>query len=245
MKLETRLAGSFHRVVAVLVAVAVVTTVAVVVGRPIGAQTQPPPRQESDFYSSDGEVVHVTVALDALGVLAREGFSTEEIQGLAQALGARVTSEYRGGLFIFGFDKPRERAELVKLAREIGRRELKYVTQAGLVLAVPRAEDPVIATDEFIARFKVGTEKDQIEQLNKENAVRTVMENPFVRYQYVLRVTEDSPLDVIRMAQRYDQNPLTEAAYPNFINVFTDMETSDPRRSQLHPEQPHLMQPAW
>ena len=191
------------------------------------AQSASPPTQESDAHYSDGERVPVSVALDALGVLAGEGFSAEEIRGLAQSLGARVTKEFRGGLFLFGFEKARERGELVEIARDIGRRELASATQAGLVLHVRQSDDPVIVTDEFIARFKPGTEMAQVEKLNNENAVRTVMANPYVENQYVLAVTEDSPLDVIGMSARYHEHPLTDSAYPNFISVFTDSTSSD------------------
>ena len=73
-----------------------------------------------------------------------------------------------------------------------------------------------------------GVSRAQIDALNAANDVEIVMENPFVKNQFLLRVTDALPIDGLEMANRYDEEPLTDYAYPNLIAVSFDQDHAPP-----------------
>lgn len=176
-------------------------------------------QKTDDFFYSDGEKVHVTVSFTSIGILARDGVSTARLRTLADSLDLRLIQELPGGIFILGLNDTLTRGGLVSYAWEIRDRQTKIVAQAGLVVTPVGVEVPLILTDEFIAKFKSDVTKEQIYALNKENGIDIVSENPYVRNQYLLRITKASEFDALRMANRYHENPLVEFSHPNFVRV--------------------------
>ncbi len=191
--------------------------------------------EKADFYYFENHQIYLRVDLSALGILVPEEAEPGARAKLTASLeasveeegsgGVSVTETYRGGLYVLRFEEPRKRGELVRLAAELRRRYPRDVAQAGLVLRGRRGEAPVIATGELIAHFGSQATRDEIEHWNRSQGVRQVMANPFVERQVLLEITDPTAGDVLAIAQRYHESPLTIAAYPNFINVFYDTET--------------------
>ncbi len=181
--------------------------------------------QEEDFYYFQGDRIPVIVRLDQIVVLLREGVGAERVRQYAAGAKLTVLREYQGGLVVVGLPQPLPRADLVKFARGFQQKQSELLRQGGLAVSVARSSTPSMVTDEFIAGFGPDVSRTDIEALNKANGVGIVSPNRYVKNQYLLRVTDASPLDSIKMAQRYDEDPRTEYAYPNFVNVYVDRNT--------------------
>jgi len=196
------------------------------------------PRQEEDFFYSDDKEVPVIVYLDSLGVLVKEGVSADQLTQIIAPLRLRIVRALTENIFILSVTDTLTRSDLVKLAREVKRRGAELIAQTGLIVRPITTEVPFVASDEFIAQFFPNVKREQIDKLNSENSVEIVMQNPFVPNQYLLRVTEASQLDALKMANRYHENELTEFAHPDFIRVVVRREfiPNDP----LFPNQWHL-----
>ena len=190
-----------------------------------------------DFFYSFGEKVPLTIAADQVGILAREGIREKQIKVFAASLRLRIIREFRGGLFIVGLERPLERKALIKFVREVKRKGVSVLSQAGLVVSVPGFETPSVLTDQFIVGFGPNVTEKEIKAFNAANQVEIEMANPFVKNQFLVRVTEASDLDSLSMANRYLQDHRVRYAYPNLISVFVDRDTvlNDP----LFPNQWH------
>lgn len=175
--------------------------------------------QKEDFFYSNGQKYPVTVSLNSLGLLAREAVSAKHVEALGDALKLELIRELPGNIFILGLEESLSREKLVDLAREVKRRGERIVARAGLVVTPIGAEIPLIAGDELVVQFRADVDKEQIKSLNQANAVEIVMENPFVTNQFRLKVTAESGIDVLKMANRYHEDKLTKFAHPNFVRV--------------------------
>jgi hypothetical protein len=192
--------------------------------QPIMAQE---PRTEADYYHTPQGNEPVEIHLDAIGLVLRpEVGGQQAAQQVAAAIGAQVAEGYHDILFVLKLPDNLQREELVKLAREVRQRFNDIVSQAGFVLSVPTDDDPVFVADELIVQFEPGIEGPEVEALNAANKVRTLTANPFVDGEYLLSLSQESPTDVFRMAQRYHDDPRTVLAVPHFFNVIEDRDTS-------------------
>lgn len=182
-------------------------------------------QQERDSYYANGQNYPLTISLNSLGVIAKEGVSVKQIETVAGTLELTLERELPHGFIILSLEGSRSRSELVKLAREVKQVGKEFVAQAGLVVTPVGADTPSLMTDEFIVQFRDGVTLEQIKAFNEENAVRIVMENPFVKHQFLLKVSEASRTDALEMANLYRKDDLTESAYPNFIGIDIDQQT--------------------
>lgn len=208
---------------ALLTAVVVVTLLSACATLSTG-EPKPAASQEMDYFFSDGKKIAVTVALDKLGILAREGVTDKAIKDFIRSFDWKILEEYRGGLFIVGLGKPIPRQDLTKLVWELAKRGENLIAIVGKVVTLIQRErtTPMVVSDQFTVRFKPDIPKEKIEAFNKSNNVQTIRENPYVKGQFLLKTTEASPFDGLQMADLYHVSGLTKYAYPNFLNVFFD-----------------------
>jgi subtilisin family serine protease len=179
---------------------------------------------EEDFFYSNGQKVPVLISKNSIGLLAKDGISAKQIRSFSDSLELSVSRELPGGIYVLALKDTLSRIALVDTAREIRRIGEQLIAQTGLVISNIRAETPMIGSDEFVAQFLTNVNKEQIEALNRSNAVEILMENPFVVNQFLLRVTADSKIDVLKMANRYHENELTKFAHPNFVPVIDERQ---------------------
>ncbi|NDJ85251.1 MAG: S8 family serine peptidase, partial [Chloroflexi bacterium] len=119
---------------------------------------------------------------------------------------------------------------LVPLAEGIDQRSVEALLAAGPAEDVTAIEAifPVFAapdydggllilTDEFIARFAEDRDEDQIAAFNTANGVEAIAALEGLDNTYVLRVTDDSALNALDMANFYHDSNMTVYAEPNFV----------------------------
>jgi hypothetical protein len=176
------------------------------------------------YFDSQGKRVSVELVPDQLGLLGREKVSREDIVKAIQPLELKILQEYPGRLFVVSAARPATRAGLLRLGRDVKSRTAKVVRQVALVVTTPPSKEPFFATDDFIAKFKSDVTKEQIAALHRANAVEVVMENPFVKGQFLLRLRPEARLDCFQAARRYRESKLVEYAYPDFIGVYKDQQ---------------------
>jgi len=181
--------------------------------------------QPGDFYFFEGKKHPVKIVLNQIGIIARDGVQDSLIRGFIQSLDLEIVKDYHQSLYVVKISKSLTRQELFNYARGIKRQGEALLKQVGLVVYTEEGQSPNILTDEFIARFNNNVTMNQIEEFNKENGVQIVMKNPYVKNQFLLRISENSKIDALTMANRYSTSKLIIAAYPNFIGVFFDQQT--------------------
>lgn len=175
--------------------------------------------QKEDFFYSNGQKYPVRVSLNSIGLLAKGGASAKHVEALGGDFKLKLIRELPGNIYILGLRGSLPREKLVNLAREVKRKGERIVARAGLVVTPIRAEVPLIASDEFIVKFGADVNEKQIALLNQANAVEIVKKNPFVPNQFRLKVTTESKIDVLKMANLYHEDKLTEFSHPNFVVV--------------------------
>ncbi len=184
----------------------------------VHSQTQ---RDESDaFYYFEGRKIPFTIALNQIGVFLKESSRTKDFAELSRLPGARVARQLPGGLLILDLGRTYTRAELFTLARQIKTGSPDTIIRAGLVVTAGGAEDPALLTDEFIVKLKNDNPKAQIDSLTREYTVEVVRENPFVKNEFLLRMTPAAVdrQDALTTANQLNESGLTEYAFPNFAS---------------------------
>jgi hypothetical protein len=196
----------------------------IVLASPVGlislpSYAQPQPEEEDFFYSQDKKFP-VTVRTDQIGVAAKDNVTRGQLQEfLLSNFGLKLIQEYPLGIFIFGLPSEVDRPAIANLSRTIVSEGAEFVAYAGFTATPQGAKTPLIVTTEFIAQFEQGVTDEQIASFNKDNGVEIVEPDPFVKNQFLLQVTEASPLDALDMANRYYESELTVFAHPNFVTV--------------------------
>lgn len=182
-----------------------------------------------DFFYSDGQIP-VTVALDRIGIVADQGVAADQVEAFAKEYGLEKVDEFPGHFpfFVLGLKDPLDRDGLVQFTREIKQagKQQQLLVETGLVI-MTRADPlaPILLSDEFIALFDPNVTQEQIDEYNRSNHVEIVSPDPYVPNQFVLKVTQDSGLDALAMANQYHESPLTEFSHPNFWMLEEPMET--------------------
>lgn len=172
------------------------------------------------FFCLENERVPFTIGLDELGIAARDNVTSSQLQDFLSGFQLELIAEYPQNIFIFGLPGNLIRPEIVNLSRIIASEGVQLVAYAGFTATQHGAEAPFIVTDEFIAQFKEDVTSEQIASYNNENKVEIVRQDPFVKNQFLLHVTETSPLDALDMANRYHESSnLTVFAHPNFVRA--------------------------
>lgn len=186
----------------------------------------PQKQQEEDFFYAFGKKIPVTVSLDTIGILANEGVSEGNIRELAQSLELRFLRSYPGDIHILALTQQATRPEIVKLAREVVARGKRIVKQAGLVVTPLGAEAPMLVSDQFIVQLRPDAKREDLESLNRDHSVQIIMQNPFIKTQFLVRVTDNSNLDALRLGNIYEEKdgPI-EFAHADFVKVVIDRET--------------------
>lgn len=174
---------------------------------------------EIKVLTLNGQEVSGIIALDRIGVLAREGMSLERVAAALPQFGLEQDKPLSEEIGVFRLSQPLSRAELAKLARQIAEEQSDLVAKAGLLWTPQESETPLIVTDEFVAKLPPGADRARLEALNDENAVKILDENSFNENQFLLAVTSDSPTDVFDMVDIYAASGSFEYVEPNFVRV--------------------------
>ena len=189
---------------------------------PALAQEQP----EGDFFYSYSTKVPITIARDQVGVLVQGDVKANALMALSKRFGARAAAEYPGGINIWTIERPAERAELVKIARSLALEAKGVVIQAGIVARPSGSETPMLITDQLIVRLAAGATRKDIDELARKHAFEILLENPLVKGQFLVRVTERSELDALKLSNLLqERGGPVQYAHPNFVKVVIDRET--------------------
>jgi uncharacterized repeat protein (TIGR02543 family) len=186
----------------------------------------------SNFFYANKKVIPVSVESSQLGVLLKENAQPNlRIENFTQNTNMTLLNKVNESMVILRLLEIESRSEvaqrfsLAQRAREFQQQNRELVAQAGLVivLTLPNklaAEPPtMIMSDEFIAHFKPEVNESQISAFNQQYAVEIVMENPFLKNQFLLKITEKTPATALEIANLYEESGLTEYAHPNFVQV--------------------------
>ncbi len=182
-------------------------------------QPKEEPSTLKDFFVSEGKKVPITVYLDRIAVVAKESADREAVTRAVREPGWTMLEQYPGPVYVYRLDKPRAEAEMVNLARSTKAREPRQFRQVGLVVMAERAQVPMILTDEFVVQFKASAAGGEIEKLTRRKGIEVVRTNPFMKTQFLLRVTEGAARGTLDFCRQLQEDSSVEYAHPNFVQI--------------------------
>lgn len=236
MSVNVQLRFAFRRAIFINVFLSLLLTIAVTacdVKKPIEPQPVP---EVQDYFISQGQKTALTISIDQIGVLMQEG-TEEKAKQFISTLDLQIGKQSQGALYILKTPRALSREELMTLAQDIKRKGEGIVATAGLVVKQPESETPMLVSDQLIVGFSPELSRKEIDAIIADNNTRIIMANPFVKNQFLLggtlagttagttAGTKDAPRDALQSAQRFLESVHVDYAYPNFINVFIDLET--------------------
>jgi hypothetical protein len=178
-----------------------------------------PPGDQSFYYYADGARIPLTLSLQWIAVK----FASRDPARQAAALQSPSLGSLEGAKQIpvpeLTLVPLREGLSTEALVQEINslRADRSSFLQVNPVF---QAEDvKMIVTDEFIATFSAGKEKEDIDQLNSSHGVEIVEPVLGQANTFVLRVMEKAELDALAMANLYQESGIAVSAAPNFVRV--------------------------
>jgi len=194
-------------------------------GWPTPGHAQSPKPQsptQAEYFYAMGKSIPALMALDRIGVLIRDGVSMESLQVMMKRRGFELDAEYPR-VVIFKIGRGLAKQDLVKLARTIEAKERDFVIQAGLVVTTEGAEAPMLVSDRFIVRLKLDRKDVSIKTLAAKVGAQVVMEDPFNRGTFLLRLNAAAG-DSVRTANALHEGGAVEYAHPDFIKPVFDRQ---------------------
>jgi len=186
--------------------------------------------ETKDFFYFQDKPSFLNIQTDQLGIVVTDGTTSDQLQKYLSTFKLKFVQEYPQGIFIFNLPESMPRSDIVNLSRTIASEGVGIIDYAGLVAIPAESKSPFIVTDEFIVQFKSSVSSNQIAVLNENNGVEILMPDPFVKNQFLFKVTKTSPSDVLDLANLYHQSDLTVFAHPNFVSIidFRQFVPNDP-----------------
>lgn len=178
-----------------------------------------------DYFVSQGKKNEVTIAANRIALLVREGAEEKAKQFLARQK-LKTVQQYHGVFYVLQTPKPMSREQLMGYAGQLKRKGEGVVAQAGLVVTQRQGgEEPMLVSEEVIVGFSPELSRKEVDRLVAANRSRIVMANPFVMNHFLLAADAEAGMDGLMAARRYLESAEVDYAYPNFISLFTDLET--------------------
>lgn len=180
------------------------------------------------YFSSHG-AESLTIALDRIGILARDGARRDSLFDYAASLGLEHPDTLNS--YMFTFRLPHEaaaRESIVTFARTVKAGGQGVIAEAGLAVTLRGGRTNLFLTDKFIVQFRGGATKAQINAFNAQNKVEVVSANVLKRGHYLLKATALSKGDALALANLYHHSSLVRYAHPDFIHAFRYRQPSPP-----------------
>ena len=181
---------------------------------------------QDGYFDADGVRQPLKIPPNRLAVMLRPGVSIERLQAAISAVQLRLEESFPGNIHVLVGKQSRE--QLIHLARKIAASN-ELVIAAGLPVITP-ARSPAILDDELVIDVSDPSRLPR-------NHLKVVMENPFVRGQYLLRIEGDPGVSALTVANQLRKMPGVRYAFPNFYSARENLETipTDPLfASQWH-----------
>ncbi len=183
--------------------------------------------QDPDFYYYYGaRKMELTLSTEKLAVRFNQGLTIEEQKAV-------VESEPGLGLFSQREECPYFREVILPLRK--GLTEKNTIEMLKTLNARPEIEgafpifvfarSEIISTDEFIVKFGPNVSKAEIDAFNVLNGVEIEDKIEGIEL-YILRVKDPKNMNTLKMANLYDENPITIFSVFNYIVRTKDMPSS-------------------
>lgn len=181
----------------------------------LGAQGQTPPTQGAFFYSGD-ERVGITIVGDTVAAVLEEGATPQEVREVAEIAGLRVARELPDGTPVLVDQRLTvpSAGTLDLIEGDIGE---DVVEQAGVMVLVEGASEPMFMSSEILVQFDSAATAAEVSQVLGEYELEVVPTPALDPNQFVVKASGISPTGVLRRANALHQEPLVEYAQPNFI----------------------------
>ena len=165
-----------------------------------------------NFYWYEGRKIELIPATTkrAFRLSVNQNIAGEMEKANASHSSISNVSHLGGGIIVLDA-APTITAEAVLNTASISGRPLDVFEMGG--------DTHAIVTREFVCKFKGGTSQDQIDELNRANAVSVVSRQSWDPTSYVLAVPPGQESTTIEVANRYHENAIVEFAQPNFVRV--------------------------
>lgn len=183
----------------------------------VAAQGQAAPPQEQYFYS-DGDRVGIIIVGDTVAAVLEDGATPQEVQEMAQVVGLRVVRHLPDGTPVLVDQRPitPSAATQALIKGQVG---ADVVEQAGVMVLVEGATDPMFISDEILVQFDSAATAEAIQPVLARYGLEVVPTPALDPNQFIVRTAGVSPAGVLQRANALHREPLVEYAQPNFIFI--------------------------
>jgi subtilisin family serine protease len=173
---------------------------------------------DPDFYYYYGErKIALTLSTEKVAVRLKQGLTIEEQKAV-------VESEQGLGLFSQREEIPTFRLVILPLVKGVTE---EYVIQTiqglnnraeveGAFPVFVFSSGEIVSTDEFVVKFGPGVSKEEIDAFNTLNGVEIEDKIEGIEH-YTLRVKDPKNINTLKMANLYNENPITIFSVFNYI----------------------------
>ena len=190
-----------------------------------------PEKRQYFWYDGSGEKVYFEVKTDEFVVQFKEGVTQSQIDQLNSKYGITIIKKVGRGrktapVYILSMPTGRRLRDVLKLYPQ-KKKEIRNVYGYELIVAwtMPSFYNREhrfrkVPTDEFNFVLKPSFAKDVLLEFNRQHGVEIIRNEALDPYYYHVRVTSESDLNSLDMANLYHQQPFTEWAAPNYLGGF-------------------------
>lgn len=195
---------------------------------------------QDDFYFSGEDTIQITIPADSIGILMAEGADVAELRKVLDAEGYVPVREEQAQIWIAvsKATKRLKKSQLLQAAQLLREKHGHLIAQAGYLAYPKESKVPMVVTNEIILDFANGTTENEMARSISENGLEVVMQNPFNKTQYLVKVKDASRTDIFEVSRDLSKESKMKYAHPNFLLV------KDWRRTFLNdpllPNQWHL-----
>ena len=194
-----------------------------------------PEKRQYFWYDGSGKKVYFEVKADEFVVQFKKGVTKAQIDQLNSKYGSKIIKKVSSGgktapIYILSVPKGKHLKDVLKLysKKKKGKEEVRnvYGYEPIVEWTMPSfysRDYRKVPTDEFTVMLKPGVEKEELLELNKQHGVEIIRNDashPYWHRHYLMRVTSESDLNSLDMANLYHEQPFTEYAAPNYPGGF-------------------------
>ena len=198
-------------------------------------------KDNGDFYYSGQDTIKLNIPSDSMGILIANGKNVNDLKKVLETEGLAVVRTIEDQLFIVVSSNKKgvKKADLVAHTTSLKAKYKDLIAQAGYLAYPQESKVPMVVTDELVVDFAAGTSQNDMDNAVTANGLQVVMQNPFIKTQYLLKAKDAARADVLAMSRNMAQVKGMKYAHPNFL-IYRELRATIPNDALFNNQWHHL-----
>ena len=175
--------------------------------------------ENNDFYLVGQDTIQLNIPQDTIGITIKEGIKKEELSKVLITENLELVRDIQNQIFIVTSSKKQnfKRKDINKISEILREKYKGTIAQAGYLAYPEEGKQPMVVTDECVIDFQDDMTKEEIEDFLNNNGLEISMQNPFIKSQYLVRVSQRSQMDALQISRALSEEKNIKYMHPNFI----------------------------